>query len=122
MHSVVKVEFEHRTESHPIKLVSEYVIRDVVQTAVGCASIASGRASSSTGGCRRKVSTYDRPFVERFGQHQTRQATRRRSVRKDADHIRPATYLLVEPSQRVANSLGPVALVVDADADPAAVG
>ncbi len=40
----------------------------------------------------------------------------------DADHIRPATYLLVEPSQRVANSLGPVALVVEADADPAAVG
>ena len=49
MNSDVKVEFEHRTESHPIKLVSEYVIRDIVQAAVGCASIASGKASSSTG-------------------------------------------------------------------------
>ena len=96
MTSDVKVEFEHRTESHPIKLVSEYVIHDVVQAAVGCTSIASGRAPSSTGG----VGARYRHTTDRSSNPS---ASTRPARRRDAGRFgkMPATYLLVEPPQRV---------------------
>ena len=44
---------------------------------------------------RRKATASDHPLIVLFGQDGTNEAARRRSVRKDAYHHRPATYLLV---------------------------